>query len=787
MIVLDLIVVGGVILMVVAGHRFGLFEKGRQPRTGQLLIIAGAVITGLFYLVDLVVMTILPGITGMPEAMALMHTLHLEIRWPVSILSLFLIGSGVVLSAYHQRRAERYIQNAEAQVIESNERMVESEIRFRALIEQTPDAVYCFEFDPPVPISQPIEQQIERSYDAVLIECNDVFATVMEEDSPANVIGIRYGEMDSAKHTESHTKLFRDFIERGYRLVDYELNYETPDGAPRALQLSFSGVVNHGQLHRFWGAEKDILESSVTKAVLEGRYRFQRLMADLSSRLLVATDEQSHVVLEKCLAQIGDYARAERGKVSCFDETSDYAFDSVFWSKYGDPPFEQLPTEFYPHTWSKIQAGVPFAIADTGNLREDYPVDARAFEDFGVKSIVFVPLTVAGNYIGSCVFSNLREYNEWDEQELIDLQVLCNLIASKLVQTTARRSLKLALAKTRAAKSKLEAENVLLREEVRSSHSFDELVGESDSLMQCLRQVERVAATTTPVLLQGETGTGKELVASAIHKRSERRNAKMVSVNCAALPGNLIESELFGYEKGAFTGAHAAKPGRFELADGGTIFLDEIGDLPLELQSKLLRVLQSGEFERLGGDRTVTVDTRVIAATNLDLQDAVDRGRFRADLYYRIGAFPIELPSLRERKTDVPLLAEHFVHKHAANLGKSVDAISESMLSELRRYDWPGNVRELEGVIQRALISSTGTVLELDRPLQSQFPIAEPADNDSFAGFADLRTVEREHIRRVLEQTDWVVGGDTGAASVLGLPASTLRSKMKKLGIGRPH
>ena len=787
MIAIDLVIIGLVVLMLVAGHRFGLFEAGRQPLTGTLLIIAAAIITALFYLADLVSMTILPAFIGMPEAMAFMHSLHLDIRWPVSLVSLVLLSFGVVFSARQRQRAEKLMQEADNQIAESIERIVESEIRFRALVEQTPDAVYCLEFQPPVYIDLPIEKQIERSYDAILIECNDVFASSIQEDTPISAIGIRLGELDSALHTESHTRLFRDFIENGYRLVDYELKYATPAGEPRALQLSYSGVVKNGKLHRIWGAEKDILESSITKSILDRRLSFQRFVADLSSRLLVAADEQARNVLEKCLARIGEYVRAERATIYRSENDSERELDNLFWSKYGEPPLERLPPERYPEIWRRIKEGIPFAIAYTRSLREDFPLDAEAFAELGVKSIAIVPLTIAGKFFGTCLFSNTREDNDWSEQDLIDLQLLCNLIASKVVQTEARRSLNTALAETRVAKSRLEAENIYLREEIRSSHSFDEIVGDSDNLMHCLHQVERVAETATPVLLQGETGTGKELIAGAIHKHSDRADRAMVSVNCAALPATLVESELFGYEKGAFTGATASRAGRFESADGGTLFLDEIGELPLELQSKLLRVLQSGEFERLGGARTLRVDARLIAATNLNLQEAVDQGIFRADLYYRIAAFPITLPPLRDRKSDIPLLAEHFVRKHAAALGKSIEAISSSMLAELRRYDWPGNVRELEGIVQRAMISTSGPVLELQQPLQSNPVLADLPTVESLVPFTDLRTMEREHITRVLEQTDWVVGGSAGAASMLGLPASTLRSKMKRLGIGRTH
>ena len=286
------------------------------------------------------------------------------------------------------------------------------------------------------------------------------------------------------------------------------------------------------------------------------------------------------------------------------------------------------------------------------------------------------------------------------------------------------------------------------------------------------------------MLIQGETGTGKELIARALHELSSRSKRPLVKVNCAALPDKLIESELFGHEPGAFTGARGRKRGRFDLADRGTLFLDEIGDFPRELQGKVLRVLQEGEFQRLGGTETIRVDVRIIAATNRNLLDAVGRGDFRADLYYRINTFMIELPPLRERRGDVPLLAEHFVKAHAAQLGKPVRAISRAMLEQLESYGWPGNVRELENVIQRSLITSSEPLLVLDEPLVAsrRVSVFEPP---SFDGPVDLQSVEKAHIETVLNEAGWRISGDRGAAERLGVPPSTLRSRMKRLGIAR--
>jgi transcriptional regulator with GAF, ATPase, and Fis domain len=283
----------------------------------------------------------------------------------------------------------------------------------------------------------------------------------------------------------------------------------------------------------------------------------------------------------------------------------------------------------------------------------------------------------------------------------------------------------------------------------------------------------------------GETGTGKELIARAIHELSDRGTRPLVKVNCAALPANLIESELFGHERGAFTGADSAKRGRFDLAHGSTLFLDEIGEIPVELQAKLLRVLQEGEFDRLGGSKTIKVDARLVVATNRNLADAVLNGEFRSDLYYRINTFPIELPALRNRGDDIQLLAEYFVNIHAPRLGREVIQISAEMMNQLYRYRWPGNVRELEGIVQRALISSSGPVLNLAEPL-----VVDAQDEGQSTGsqaVSDLKLIEREHIVAVLEDAGWKISGESGAAAKLGIPPSTLRSKMKKLSIIRPH
>lgn len=344
------------------------------------------------------------------------------------------------------------------------------------------------------------------------------------------------------------------------------------------------------------------------------------------------------------------------------------------------------------------------------------------------------------------------------------------------------QALTTALAQLDASKNQLQAENTYLRDEIKETGGFGEIVTQSPAFTPILRKVEQVAPTPTTVLILGESGTGKELLARAIHQHSPRKNQPMIKVNCAALPPNLFESELFGHEKGSFTGAVNQKIGRFELANKGTIFLDEIGEMPLDLQVKLLRVLQEGEFERVGGTKTINVQVRVIAATNRDLETEVQAGNFRADLYYRLNVFPIRSLPLRDRKDDIPVLVRHFCDKHGPAMNRRIEQIPTSVINTLMAYNWPGNVRELENIVERALIGSPGRQLELgDSPGLDR--------NSALARSVSPRTLEeceREHIISVLEQTKWKVSGENGAARILDIIPTTLESKMKKLGIVRP-
>lgn len=445
----------------------------------------------------------------------------------------------------------------------------------------------------------------------------------------------------------------------------------------------------------------------------------------------------------------------------------------VFDSSYGKDLTEEdlvLPLEGNP-------AGLAFT---TGQALVFDRIDPERFsaksighlKSHQVKSGCWMPLMSRGRVLGTLVVGSRTE-GAFAEQNLHLLSQVANQVALAVDNAEAFRQIA-------ELKDKLAEEKHYLEEELRTEYNFDEIVGESPALKRVLKQVETVAGTDATVLILGETGTGKELIARALHRLSGRRQRTFVKLNCAAIPGGLLESELFGHEKGAFTGAIAQKVGRLELAHRGTLFLDEVGDIPLELQPKLLRALQEKEFERLGSTRTIPVDVRLVAATNRDLARMVEERLFRDDLYYRLRVFPITVPPLRERAEDIPLLVNYFVQRHAQRMGKPIETVPTEAIEALNRWPWPGNVRELENLLERAVILSRGHVLQV--PLaELRLSDAEPEADSS----ATLEAAEREYIVRILKETNGVISGPQGAAARLGLKRTTLNSKMRKLGILR--
>jgi chemotaxis protein methyltransferase CheR len=439
-------------------------------------------------------------------------------------------------------------------------------------------------------------------------------------------------------------------------------------------------------------------------------------------------------------------------------------------------------------------------IYDLGNRQWDIPKLRELLEDILPQNTIFNDFEVEHKFetIGRKIMhlNARRIYREKNQTQLILLAIedvterenykrhLEKIVEKRTAELTAARNeaekskhlAETALHEIKKLKDQLEAERRYLQEEIKLEFNHENIIGQSNAINYVLYKVEQIAGTDTNVLVLGETGTGKELVARAIHGLSLRKDRALVKMNCAALPANLIESELFGHEKGAFTGAHSRRLGRFEIANGATLFLDEIGELPLELQPKLLQVIQNGEFERLGSSATIKVDVRIIAATNRNLEEEVRKGRFREDLWYRLNIFPITMPPLRDRLDDIPLLVDFYVDRISKRLGKSIKMVPVSVMDALQKYHWPGNIRELENVLERAVISSSGPKLrlvdELNKPHKE---LIRPERT--------LADVEREYIIRVLEQVQWKVGGKNSASEILGLDRSTLRARMRKLNI----
>jgi formate hydrogenlyase transcriptional activator len=388
----------------------------------------------------------------------------------------------------------------------------------------------------------------------------------------------------------------------------------------------------------------------------------------------------------------------------------------------------------------------------------------------GFRSLCALPVTVRGRRIGAITVGSLAK-NQYTEDDAEFLREIANQIAIAVDNMRSHEE-------TEALKARFQAETVYLQEEIKTEHNFEEIIGQSAPLRLLLHNLEQVAPTEATVLIQGETGTGKELLARAVHDRSRRKDRPLVKVNCGSIPAGLVESELFGHERGAFTGATQRRVGRFELAHGGTIFLDEVTELPIDTQVKLLRVLQEGEFERVGSNQTIKVDVRVIAATNRDLREIVKNGSFRSDLFYRLNVFPLTVPALRERRDDIPLLVNFFLSKFGKKLGREVRGVSQKSMDSLIRYDWPGNVRELQNIVERAVVLAGGPIVQVDDSMMR-------VDAAQASALDTLENTERNHILRALNETNWVVHGKRGAAEILGLNPSTLRSRMEKLGIKR--
>ena len=524
----------------------------------------------------------------------------------------------------------------------------------------------------------------------------------------------------------------------------------------------------------------DITSRKRAEAALEDRLRFERLLADLSATFVNVPAERLNDNVDSSLKLLVEFLGNDRSTLGEF--TDDSAHILVTHS-YAVPGCERFPLGMFavdqlPWYLGQFRSGKTVFV---GRVPEDLPPEAdnemRYCLTHGIQSNVAIPLKAGGSVVGALTFAFFQRRCEWPMEVITRLQLIGEVFANALQHQRADAALRTALAENERLRSRLEQENQYLREQVVLKHHHGRIIGQSDALKKVLSEAESVAVTDTPVLLLGETGTGKELLAQTIHELSTRKDRAMVIVNCASLPATLIESELFGREAGAYTGAASAQVGRFVVADGSTLFLDEIGELPIELQAKLLRVLQDGRFERLGSPKTVTVNVRIIAATNRDLEQAVRDGKFRADLYHRLNVFPIHVPPLRERAEDIPPLVWGFVETFGRRMGKTIKSIPRKTMRQLQQYSWPGNVRELSNVIERAMILTNDDTLRVELPTDILHAVTSRLT---------LKENEREQILRILQGTGWRIRGAGGAAEILDVKPTTLEARMAKLGIKRP-
>jgi formate hydrogenlyase transcriptional activator len=517
----------------------------------------------------------------------------------------------------------------------------------------------------------------------------------------------------------------------------------------------------------------------VSSTDVEEQWQFEVLLSELSTRFVSATAESIDAEIVHAQKQIVQAFDLDRSTLAQLQEPEGYVVTHS-WVVPEAEPIPGLVMKDIPWLVRVVGGGAEVQFARIDDLPAEAESEKEIFRRFGPRSSAIFPLKVGGKVIGGMAFGTMFREREWSDGLISRLRLFVEVIGSAIGRTRAEEAARKAVEEIRGLRDQLEKENAYSQEKAKAVRGRAGLIGESEALRRVMALAEQVAHTNSNVLISGETGTGKEMVARAIHALSLRASRPMVRVSCGAIPDTLIESELFGREKGAYTGAMSRQVGRFELAHGSTLFLDEVGELSLEVQVKLLRVLEERKLERLGSPTSITVDVRIIAATNRDLEEMVRQQKFRSDLFYRLNVFPIQMPALRERAEDIPLFVRSFVREFAVSMGKGIEQIDEESIKALQRYPWPGNIRELRNVVERAVISSGGPRLQISPPASS----IHSAETKPIMSHLDAR---REHLRSVLERTQWRVRGKDGAAEILGLKPTTLDAMIVRFGLSRPQ
>jgi len=606
---------------------------------------------------------------------------------------------------------------------------------FQIFMEESIEPIWCFELDKPLSLDLPEDEQFNLFYsNAYLKENNRAYAQVAGYERREDMLGMRLNEIMPPSIPENAESI-KQVIRAGYNLRDF-VTVEVYKKKKIIALNNVRGVIEDRKLLRLWGTGRDITAQKTVEDKLRKAELRYRTIADFTYDWETWEDpDGSYNYVSPSFERITGYASQQLVKNPELINEIILPDDLNLWE-------EHHQTIHARHEAAEILFRIR---AKDGKIRWIEHICQPVFND-------------KGEYLG--VRASNRDITKRKQSEI---------------------KLRNALKEIELLKDQLQAESAYLQDEIKLEHNFENIIGHSDALKYVLYRVAEVAPTDVPILIMGETGTGKELIARAIHNLSSRNKRALLKLNCAALPASVIESELFGHEKGAYTGADFRRVGRFQMADGATLFLDEISEIPLELQSKLLQVLQDGEFEPLGSSKTLSVDVRIIAASNRDLEDEVNHGRFRRDLFYRINVFPFTVPPLRNRKEDIPLLVKWFVDMFNRKMDKNITSIPKELIRHLQAYDWPGNVRELENVIERAVITSKGSILKLTDNLVISAKVRSRAKLKE-----TLTEVERTQILNTLENTGWKIEGVNGAAGVLGLAPSTLRDRIKKLGIRHP-
>ena len=658
-----------------------------------------------------------------------------ERSWPESIVNGFKLVAQVFANALARKRTEQAL--------------VESESKLSMATNAAGAGLWSMELD--------------TSLVWVTPRTRDLFRFAPDED-------LTYESFFKVIHPEDRERVHQAVqkaLQSGENLhCDYRV--VLPDGSIRWVAArGRRHIASTGEPDRMMGVSLDITERKEAEEALKDRFRFERLLSGLSARFVNLPPDRVDSEIEDGLRQILEFVHVDRCALlrSLPDKTS-WLITHVASSDYVPPVPAgiELPRSLYPWAYEKLaEKHEVVSVSRLDDLPAEAIADRQTCIEWGIRSYVNIPILV-GESIDVIYISSVKSERVWPEALFPRLQLLGEIFVNAL--------------QIKDLRQRLEQENIYLQEEIKLLVEHTNIVGQSAAMKKVLAQAEQVAKTDSTVLLLGETGTGKDLLARAIHGTSLRKDRPLVTVNCASLPPTLIESELFGREKGAYTGALTRMVGRFEIADGSTIFLDEIGELPLELQSKLLRILEDGTFERLGSTKPMHVNVRIIAATNRDVEQEVKDGKFRQDLFYRLNVFPIMIPPLRKRPEDIPFLVRAIVKEFQKKMGKEIESIPKRTMHALQSYSWPGNVRELRNVIEHAMILSEGKSLEIHVPKPSS---TETNTTDN------LHDVERMHLLAVLEKTGWRLAGPGGAAEILGLKRTTLQAKMKKLGIKHPY